>query len=34
MAVGNRGNRQRTCDSWITNFEIKYDDQEIYAFVG
>lgn len=34
LAVRNRGNCQRACDSWTTNSEIKFEGQKIYAFLG
>lgn len=32
VAVGNHGNNQKACDSWIANPEIKFKDQKMYAF--
>ena len=32
VAVGNPGNSQIACDSWIANSEIKFKDQKMYAF--
>lgn len=34
VAVGNRGNCQRACDSWTTNSEIKFEGQKTCAFFG
>lgn len=32
VAVGNHGNSQRACDSWVTNSEIKFENQKTCAF--
>lgn len=34
LMCGGCGYSERACDSWITNSEIKFEDQKTYVFLG